>query len=359
MSLRCTALCLLLAHLWVASTALSCLDNDGKSVTWAFTYKFPNGFDIAYFDAGDRGGSTSYLKKFDRSLDDTTNPVSLIRTLRQLASSTDETEVQPILNASESASSVQYLLYNDQPDDASPSSSYGHTKGVLAMQGSDAIWIVHSTPHFPSATGSKKFYFPATETKYGQTYLCFHLPASEVDKVANQLLYTRPYIYKNTFSSAATSAYPNLKKVMDGEWTTDAGSNVETLGHFTSFAKNSAWNDDLYESLIATHYKSDLYVESWLRGSKEGSYCKPKFKYEVLDVQTMVASSPAGNITWTEGSDHAKWAVMLDGSSNLCIGDINRMTTQRNRGGGAVCFSDMDLSNVLYNSIDSGFLCKK
>ena len=48
---------------------------------------------------------------------------------------------------------------------------------------------------------------------------------------------------------------------MDGEWTTDAGSNVETLGHFTSFAKNSAWNDDLYESLIATHYKSDLYVE--------------------------------------------------------------------------------------------------
>ena len=166
---------------------------------------------------------------------------------------------------------------------------------------------MHSTPHFPSATGSKKFYFPETETKYGQTYLCFHLPASEVkaflttpvssqplsalltallpltrqsnhtptvtpsasagssssahrpsasgkrlgsrkysacssvvspsahcatmqlcdcanvqlrdcatmqvDKVANQLLYTRPYIYKNTFSSAATSSYPNLKKV--------------------------------------------------------------------------------------------------------------------------------------------------
>ena len=52
---------------------------------------------------------------------------------------------------------------------------------------------------------------------------------------------------------------------MDGEWTTDAGSNVETLGHFTSFAKNSAWNDDLYESLIATHYKSDLYVEVRLK----------------------------------------------------------------------------------------------
>ena len=33
-----------------------------------------------------------------------------------------------------------------------------------------------------------------------------------------------------------------------------------------------------------------------------------QFKYEVLDVQTMVASSPSGNITWTEGSDHAKWA---------------------------------------------------
>ena len=86
------------------------------------------------------GGSTTTLKKFERSLDDTSNPVSLIRTLRQLASSTEESEVQPILNASESASSVQYLLYNDQPDGTAPSSSYGHTKGVLAMQGSDAIW---------------------------------------------------------------------------------------------------------------------------------------------------------------------------------------------------------------------------
>jgi deoxyribonuclease-2 len=348
----------LFAHICIDS-GLNCLDNDGKAVSWAFTYKFPSGFDIAYFDAGDRGSGSSYLKKFERSLDDTSNPVSLIRTLRQLASSHEESEVQPILNASESAAGIQFLLYNDQPDNAQPSSSYGHAKGVLAMSGSDAIWIVHSTPHFPSASGSKKFYFPSTETKYGQTYLCFQLPSSEVDKVANQLLYTRPYIYKNTFTSSATSTYPNLKKVFDGEWITDGGSNMVTLGRFRSFAKNAAWNDDLYESAIATYYKSDLYVESWLRGSKEGSYCKPKYKYEVLDVKTMVAKGPDGNITWTEGADHAKWAVMLDGSSNLCVGDINRMTTQRDRGGGAVCFSDVDLSNVLYNSIDTGFLCKK
>jgi len=73
----------------------------------------------------------------------------------------------------------------------------------------------------------------------------------------------------------------------------------------------------------------------------------------------MVAQSSDGNITWTEGQDHAKWAVMLDGSSNLCVGDINRMTTQRNRGGGAVCFSSAGLNNALYNSIVTGHVCPK
>ena len=76
-------------------------------------------------------------------------------------------------------------------------------------------------------------------------------------------------------------------------------------------------------------------------------------------METMVAAGSDGsNVTWTEGDDHAKWAVMLDGSSNLCVGDINRMTTQRKRGGGAVCFSNAGLSNVLYNSINSGYDCQ-
>lgn len=343
---RTSLLTLVILAAAAPSAAVDCLDNDGKAVDWFFTYKFPGGYDIAYVDASSNG---EYLKQFDRSLDDTSNPVALIRTLEQLASS--ESLVQP-LNAS--LSSADYLLYNDQPDDASPSSSYGHTKGVLASDSSSGIWIVHSTPHFPSGSGKSGFYFPDSEIKYGQTFLCMSISKSSVDDVAGQLLYTHPYVYKSTFSSSTSG---NIGKVLDKDFITEAGSNIATIGKFTSLAKNAAWDDDLYEKLVATHYKSDLYVESWLRGSKEGSYCKPKYPYEVTDVETMVAQGTSGNVTWTEGADHAKWAVMLDTSDNLCVGDINRMTTQRKRGGGAVCFKDAGLSNALYNSIDSGYDC--
>ena len=34
---------------------------------------------------------------------------------------------------------------------------------------------------------------------------------------------------------------------------------------------------------------SNLLVESWLRGLKEGSYCQPQYKYTVLDVQSVAA----------------------------------------------------------------------
>jgi len=338
------------------SDALDCLDNAGKAVPWFFTYKFPNGYDIAYVDSS--SSNSQYLKQFERPLDDKTSPVALIRTLRQLSKKSTSL-VQP-LNQTDFAGSSEYLLYNDQPDKGIASSEYGHTKGVVASDGAKGIWLVHSTPHFPSASGSSAFYFPETEIKYGQTFLCFSFAVSDLNKVAGQLLYNHPYVYASTYSDSTGSKYPNLGKVLAKEWITDAASNVASVGKFTSFAKNSEWNDDLYEKMIATHYKSDLYVESWLRGSKEGSYCKPKYPYEVVDVSSMVAGSTSGaNVTWTEGDDHAKWAVMLDGSSNLCIGDINRMTTQRNRGGGAVCFSNSGLSSMLYNSIDSGFDCAK
>ena len=39
-----------------------------------------------------------------------------------------------------------------------------------------------------------------------------------------------------------------------------------------------------------------------------------RYKYNVVDVSALAVSSPSGNITWTEGQDHAKWGVALDDS---------------------------------------------
>ena len=69
-------------------------------------------------------------------------------------------------------------------------------------------------------------------------------------------------------------------------------------------------------------------------------------------------SPPSAPLPLSSLQDHAKWAIAADTSNVLCIGDINRMTTQRRRGGGAVCFEHAGMANALYNSIDTSFTCK-
>ena len=77
---------------------------------------------------------------------------------------------------------------------------------------------------------------------------------------------------------------------------------------------------------------------------RQGPYCPPDKDYEVVDAKTLYVNEKGVNVTWTEGQDHAKWGVALDGSGLLCVGDINRMRSQRDRGGGAVCFQNRKLS---------------
>lgn len=58
------------------------------------------------------------------------------------------------------------------------------------------------------------------------------------------------------------------------------------------------------------------------------------------------------NVTWTETQDHAKWAVSTSVSDNvICVADINRMTSQRKRGGGALCWNHGYVATQLRNSI--------
>jgi hypothetical protein len=77
----------------------------------------------------------------------------------------------------------------------------------------------------------------------------------------------------------------------------------------------------------------------------------------VVDAQTLYVIENGQNVSWTETQDHAKWAVALDKSFVICIGDINRMTSQRVRGGGAVCFSDKKLCYGMYNTVATSSTC--
>ena len=153
-----------------------------------FTLKTPGAYDIAYYDASSPSTSVHQLELFDRTLDDKEHPVALVRTLRSLLSPSGG---EP--NASQiDAGAATYFMYSDQPDSADPGMNYGHAKGVVGYSSAGAFWIVHSTPNFPSTSGSSKFYFPEGEVKFGQTFLCMSLAAADLDDVAAQLLYVAP-----------------------------------------------------------------------------------------------------------------------------------------------------------------------
>jgi deoxyribonuclease-2 len=357
-------------------------------VDWFFQYKMPNSYKVAYADSTTAGDKNGFLQVQEYALDDEDHPPALILTLRSLAKSKSEASqtgksskthhthhhrkkngyhTLPFngtgLNSTSSVSSsaVQwepYFMYNDQPDNAQPSGSFGHTKGVVAV-GSKPFWLLHSTPNFPSSDGKAKFYFPQSEIIYGQTFLCVALGASDIEDIAGQLLYTKPYVYVNKVGDA--SGYPKLAQLLDGSgWVTEPGTSVKKFGKFTHVAKNAEWDQDMYEDLIAPTIKSDLRVESWLRGLAEGTYCKPRHDYNVEDIENLVAQDYDGsNITWRESQDHAKWAISVDsGHPYVCIADINRMTSQRSRGGGAFCFQDASLARQLTGSVTKHAQCR-
>lgn len=147
-----------------------------------------------------------------------------------------------------------------------------------------------------------------------QTFLCMSFSSDTIDTIAGQLLYTTPYIYFNNAQTAA-SKHTTLQKVFNKEWVTTPGTNVASFDvgglRFSSLAKNAAWDNDLYEYLVAPTLGSNLLVETWKRGDAIGPYCKPKAQYDVTDVENLKVQSSNGPLTWDEGQDHAKVCLAL------------------------------------------------
>ena len=74
--------------------------------------------------------------------------------------------------------------------------------------------------------------------------------------------------------------------------------------------------------------------------SDPGPSCPPDYDYETLDVQYLNFTTKS----WKETLDHSKWGISISGDDSVvCFGDINRMTTQYSRGGGATCFKEPGL----------------
>ena len=325
------------------SSALQCKDDSGRDVDWWVAVKAPRGTDYLYGDTTSAGAFVAS----PHSMNDT-SVGAMSSTLRQIWTASSETA---------------YILWNDDPPASSYYNfSYGHTKGALVLDTSSeggGLWLTHSVPKFlagPIQDPAGYAGLGSNAWMYGQSAACFSLTPAAVGPLAETLQFNHPHIYE---TGGDFSAFPSaVGDLADGVWRSDAicQQTAVTVGGLdaTVFAKTPAWNADLWSACVSPALRSDLLVESWLRGSEEGPACND---WQTLDIQNLAWTSAS----WKSYDDHSKWAVATNPSlvkpgrtnmpSNeleawnlsaptLCIGDINRMTTQFARAGGAVCFSD-------------------
>jgi deoxyribonuclease II len=325
---------------------LTALDEAGKKVDWFFIYKVPQlaagattdkttGYEYAYYDSSidqQKTVSNRNIQKSPYVLN--SDQGALNKTLDSVFNNPDST--------------TGWILYNDEKPGGVPGTdngALGHTKGVLAFDTAtkSGYWLLHSWP---------KFAEPKAKTdptpKYGQTYLCLSLTLDTLEKIASLMIdYQQPQTYLNEVKCLNNNKTSPLYKLAQAVNSNAAAASdaldLKTASGmaFKVIAKNRLWNQDFWNGLVGPHLKDDMDVDTWIRGpippvaDTDGIHKTFDIKYINL--------GPLGiHMAWPETHDHAKWGITTH-TNWVCVGDINRMISQRKRGGGTIAFQNQIL----------------
>jgi deoxyribonuclease-2 len=322
-------------------------DAEGKPVDWWFMYKLPEeceikgksgpvpdtGFGYLYYDCdGQNPAISSNLLGEKKG--------ALYDTLQQLF-------------GPGKANDTGWILYNDEiPGAKSNDGTKGHTKGVLAFNKDDdsAFWLLHSTPRFPHPGDAL---FPDDEKIYGQTFICITL--KDYDTAEQLAGVMRAQQEPQVYGCRIPDSIPidsNIFKLSKGE---DIPAPAEPADltfysrggkEFHCLAKNRHWGKDFWIDLVGPTLKVDLDIETWRRGTVPPTQDSDKID-DVKDVLYVNLQHMGLNYEWHYTKDHSKWAVSDKTGGWVCVADINRMTSQEKRGGGAVCFQEPNLQKPL------------
>uniref|UniRef100_A0A131YSC4 Deoxyribonuclease II n=1 Tax=Rhipicephalus appendiculatus TaxID=34631 RepID=A0A131YSC4_RHIAP len=355
-SLRLSLLC------WSVNTALgkgeiSCKNAAGQDVDWFVVYKLPktqpnnrfywtpNGEEMAYY------GSDSQM-----------------RTWEMLPSSIYHKKFNPIWETLKPAygkqSKVAYACYNDQPPDKFGGTRGGHSKGVLMASDNGVggtVWLQHSVPRFVDDL-EKSYFYPPNGRENGQLFLCISFHLNTVETIASHLQVQAAHVYNRrlrpwvkkfpTFWKLLNKTYmrdPNTLKI-DVLWTR-AGRRVLAV------AKSPRYARDIYTHDMMAAMKDSIIVQSWKngKGGAQDSFCGSK--YTVTDTTFLHIGNNAKQAYFSTREDHSKWYVTKT-KAIFCFSSLNRMCSQRSRGGEITCLEDFYLARLFRNSIAESSTCK-
>ncbi len=333
---------------------LTALDEDGSPVDWWFIYKVPQlgagagtdgatGYEYVYYDATIDGNKDVRKRNIDKS------PYLLNGGKGALNLTLDSV----FKNYKKPPSTTGWILYNDEmpaevgrKDDG----GRGHTKGVIAFDTASktAFWLLHSWPKFadPGATTDPT-------PKYGQTYLCLSLTIDAARGLAKQMIiHQEPQVYYPNVANLAKddplyllTQHPASKPKGDSN-----AINLKTVGgmDFMVLAKNREWNKDFWNDFVGPTLKDDMDDETWIRGPIP-PVADSDGIHKTFDIKYINLGFMGVHWAWPETHDHAKWGVTLH-KPWVCVGDINRMISQRKRGGGTIAFQNQILWQGLSKS---------
>jgi len=261
------------------------------------------------------------------------------------------------------ATSTAWVSYNDQPPVGSPDhESYGHTKGAIGFDSGGGFWLVQSTPRFPAVHGTA-YTFPPDEKDNGQSFLCMSLGLNVINSVGHQLLVNKPWVYDSNLPSSLSTVAPNIQSVVSGgHWITKTSTNQTlqmktTAGNtFTSYAKNAKWANNLYEAFVEPSLQTGMYLETWINtedSNKMPNFCTPQYPYASMNAAHVMIDG----VGWEQTKDHSKWGISVNVPGWVCIGDINRMYSQKERGGGTVCTNSSPLYKSFHSLINFNATC--
>jgi len=361
-------LLILVCSLHCVLGSISCLDLNGQPVDWYFVLKLPEvvgeykGYTYLYLDSND---PNSKLGDFQ----DSTNAVA--RTVYQIG----------LYGSNVNTSTVGYVLWNDQTyknisgtamdHEQDPNGVYyAHSKATIAFDSNTGFWLAHSAPGFPfqHEIVPSSWMFPKAQTVYAQHFFCVTFSSSLINTFSKFLLNYHAYIYDFNVPSTIPDL-SDFKTFVSGVYTNSESSlTFQSLAgtKFIAFGKHGLTHSDMYEDYVAPGLNSGgLWVESWCCGTYgdccEDSYCQGKPIINPSNPQrgqssymfnsiTIEKFSFASNMYYALKNNHAKFALS-EKNNYVCPSDNNRAISQRNRGGGALCFQNVPLYNFLYSHI--------
>ena len=238
------------------------------------------------------------------------------------------------------------LVYNDQPPDTlNKHETKGHCKGILCWNATRIGWLCHSVPRFPFAfTESFISDIEPAEYIYGQSFQYIEFPFDTflLNQIMGQITLMEVHVYI-TFPSSLL--YPHQHHNQNVTTRTNNTCNeIQLTPTIRHIAKPPHWKHDIYSHYLVLHYPFSWKVESWIRSHR----IPTSQEVAVQDVETWKGRN---ELVVRENQDHSKWAV--SDKEYYFIGDLNRMTSQFERGGGGFLCQDPVLSRDLKNMIHS------